>query len=285
MGMIGKLLAYVALYAAVALMLGIYRPDVVAAAAIAIGIAITYLAASYSRRFVHVSSAYGSLAWSSGLFLVFLLTMFAVESGEAVWAAALYTIYMALGLAVVAIVGAKRYVAVIQNVRVRDVLIGVLLGIVVSWFAYAVPLQVVPLIGPTAQVLSVGDFATGVFIAMLYIVAIPEEFMGRVFAFHAGATTVDLFSASVAATVLGYALHAVSRYPDTAVLAVITLVWSAITAYYAFTRCLFGSVLMHAVYNTMIVLMSLCGAVPVFIPSLVAAIAIVVYLVRGGAHV
>jgi hypothetical protein len=282
--MIGRLLAYIALYAAMALMLGIYRPDAVAAAAMVIGATVTYLAARYSERFEHVASAYGSLAWSSGLFLLFLLTEFAVESGQSVWAAALYTIYMALGLATAAIIGAKRYASVMQNTRLRDVLLGVLLGIVIAWMAYAVPLQVAPLIGPTTQVLSIGDFATGVFITMLYLVAIPEEFMGRVFAFHAGATTVDVFSASVAATVLGYALHAVSRYPNTAVLAVITLVWSAITAYYALTRCLLGSVLMHAVYNTMIVLMSVYSALPVFIVSLIAAVAIVVYLVRGGAN-
>jgi hypothetical protein len=282
MGMIGRILAYIALYSAVALMLGIYRPDAVAAAAMAIGATITYLAAVYGGRFTHVPSVYGNLSWSSGLFLLFLLTYFAVLSGESVWAAALYAIYIALGIATIGIIGAKEYRAVMQNTRPRDVLLGVLLGIVASWFAYAVPLQVVPLIGPATQVLSVGDFATAVFITMLYIVAIPEEFMGRVFAFHAGATTVDLFSASVAATVLGYALHAVTRYPDAGVLAVITLVWSLVTAYYAFTRCLFGSVLMHAVYNTLIVLMYEYGALPVFIPSLVAAVAIAVYVVRGG---
>jgi len=284
MGVIGRILAYVALYAAMALMLGMYRPDALAAAAMVIGATITYLAARYGERFAHVASAYGSLAWSSGLFLLFLLTYFAVASGESVWAAALYTMYMALGLGVAAIIGAKEYRAVMQNTRPRDVALGVILGIVAAWLAYAVPLQVAPLIGPTTQVLSVGDFAVGVFIVMLYIVAIPEEFMGRVFAFHAGATTVDLLSASVAAAVLGYALHAVSRYPNTGVLAVITLVWSLITAYYALTRCLFGSVLMHAVYNSMIVLMEVYGALPVFIPSLIAAIAIAVYVARSGGH-
>jgi hypothetical protein len=284
MGVIGRVLAYIALYSAVALMLGIYRPDAVAAAAMAIGATVTYLAARYGQRFVHVASAYGSLAWSSGLFLLFLLTYFAVSSGEAVWGSALYTIYMALGLGTIAIIGAKEYRAVMQNTRPRDVALGVLLGIVAAWFAYAVPLQVAPLIGPTTQVLSVADFATSVFIVMLYIVAIPEEFMGRVFAFHAGATTVDMFSASVAAAVLGYALHAVTRYPNTALLAVITVVWCLITAYYAFTKCLFGSVLMHAVYNTMIVLMDVCGAVQVFIPSLVVAAALAVYVARSGGH-
>jgi len=279
--MIGRVLAYVALYAAIALMLGIYRPDAVAAAAMVVGAAATYLAAMYGKRFEHVASAYGSLSWSSGLFLLFLLTLHAVLSREPVWASALYAIYTVLGLATIGIIGAKEYRAVMQNTRLRDVLLGVLLGIVAAWLAYAVPLQVAPLIGPTAQVLSV-DAAVGLFIVMLYIVAIPEEFMGRVFAFHAGATTVDLVSASVAAAVLGYALHAVSRYPNTAVLAVITLVWCAVTAYYALTRCLFGSVLMHAVYNTVIVLMDVYGALSVFIPSLVVAAAMAIYIVRGG---
>jgi hypothetical protein len=282
--MIGRVIAYIALYSAIALMMSVYAPSVEAAFAVVAGALVTYAAARLGNRFEHVASAYGSLAWSSGLFLVFLLTMYAVGAGGGVWASALYTMYIALGVATVAIIGAKEYRAVMQNTGARDVALGVLLGIMAAWLAYAAPLQVAPLIGPTAQVLSVVDVAAALFIVMLYIVAIPEEFMGRVFAFHAGATTVDLFSASVAAAVLGYALHAVTRYPDTGVLAVITLVWCAVTAYYAFTRCLFGSVLMHAVYNTLIVLMDVYGALSVFIPSIVAAAALAVYIARSGGH-
>jgi len=277
---IGRILAYIALYTSMGIMLSIYRPDVVTAVAMVVGATATYFAAVYGKRFErHVASAYASLMWSSGLFILFFLTYFAIESGQSVWGPALYAVYMVLGVSAVAIIGAKDYAAVMQNTSIRYVLMGIGLGLVVAWFAYAVPLQVAPLIGPTTQVLSVGDFATGVFITMLYIVAIPEEF-SRVFAFHAGATTVDLFSASVAATVLGYALHAITRYPNTAVLAVVTLVWSLITAYYALTRCLFGSVMMHAVYNTMIVMSELFGALPVFIPSLIAAIVIFGYLAK-----
>jgi hypothetical protein len=283
--MIGRLLAYIALYSAVALMLSVYRPSIEVAFAVVAGALVTYAAARFGRRFEHrVASAYGSLAWSSGLFLVFLLTMHAVRSGGGVWASALYTMYIALGLGAVAVIGAKDYAAVVQNTRARDVSLGVLLGILAAWLAYAAPLQVAPLIGPTARVLGLVDLATTVFVVMLYIVAIPEEFMGRVFAFHAGATTIDLFSASVASAVLGYALHAATRYPDTGVLAVITLVWCAVTAYYAFTRCLFGSVLMHAVYNTVVVLMYDYGALPVFIPSVVVAAALAVYIARSGGY-
>jgi hypothetical protein len=278
---IGRILAYIALYTAVGVMLGIYIPDAVTAVAMVVGATATYFAALYGKRFErHVASAYASLMWSSGIFMLFFLTYFAVESGQTVWGPALYAIYMVLGVSVAAIIGAKDYAAVMQNTRADYVLMGIGLGIVVAWLAYAVPLQVAPLIGPATQVLSIGDFATCVFITMLYIVAIPEEFMGRVFAFHAGATTVDLFSASVAAAVLGYALHAVTRYPDTGVLAVITLVWCAVTAYYAFTRCLLGSVLMHAVYNTVVVLMTEFGALNVFIPSLIVAIVIFGYVAK-----
>jgi len=274
--MIGRILAYIALYTSMGVMLGIYRPDAVTAVAMVVGATATYFAALFGKRFERrVASAYASLMWSSGLFMLFFLTYFAVESGQNVWSLA-YTIYMVLGVSAAAIIGAKDYAAVMQNTRADYVLMGIGLGMVAAWLAYAVPLQIAPLIG----LLSIGDFATGVFITMLYIVAIPEEFMGRVFAFHAGATTVDLFSASVAATVLGYALHAITRYPSAGVLAVVTLVWSLITAYYAWSKCLFGSVLMHAVYNTMIVLMSEFGALPVFIPSLIAAIAIFGYVAK-----
>jgi hypothetical protein len=264
-------------------MLSLYVPGAASAVAVVIGVAATYLAARLGRGFEHVASVYGSLAWSSGLFLIFLLTVLAVESGESVWASALYAIYIVVGLGVAAVIGAKEYRAVVQSTRARDVALGVLLGAVIAWLAYAAPLQVAPLVGPATRILSIGDFAVGVFIIMVYMVAIPEEFMARVFAFHAGATTVDLFSASVAAAVLGYALHAVRYpYPYDGALAVVVLVWCAVTAYYALTRCLLGSVLMHAVYNTVVVLMSVYGALSVFIPSLVVAAALAVYCSYGG---
>jgi hypothetical protein len=41
---------------------------------------------------------------------------------------------------------------------------------------------------------------------------------------------------------------------------------------------------MHAVYNTLIVLMDVYGALNVFIPSMVAAAAIAVYIARSGEH-
>jgi len=273
-----KLLAYLALYSAVAIMLSVYPPDVLNIAAVAIGAAVTYAAARCGGRFERrVTSVYASLAWSSCMLLVFFVTVFTISSGLDVAPFLLYILYVLLGVSLVAVVGAKDYRAVMQSVRHSA--LGALLGIVVAWAAYAVPISVAPVVGVSTPAL---DVVTCVFVLMLYLVAIPEEMLGRVFAFHVGATTVDLASASVAAAVLGYALHAITRYPAFGVLALVTVVWSLVTAFYAYTRSLVGAVLFHAVYNTVVTLMFSYGVLPVFIPSLVVAAALAVYVARGG---
>ena len=278
--MVLKLLAYLALYSAVAIMLSVYPPDVLSIAAVAIGAAVTYAAARCGGRFERrVTSVYASLAWSSCMLLVFFVTMFTISSGLDVAPFLLYVLFVLLGVSLAAVVGAKDYRAVMQSVSLRYAALGALLGIVVAWAAYAVPISVVPVVGVSTPAL---DVVTCVFVLMLYLVAIPEEFMGRVFAFHVGATTVDLASASVAAAVLGYALHAITRYPAFGVLALVTVVWSLVTAFYAYTRSLVGAVLFHAVYNTVVTLMFSYGVLPVFIPSLVVAAALAVYIARGG---
>lgn len=278
--MVLKLLAYLALYSAVAIMLSVYPPDVLSIAAVAIGAAVTYAAARCGGRFERrVTSVYASLAWSSCMLLVFFVTMFTISSGLDVAPFLLYVLYVLLGVSLAAVVGAKDYRAVMQSVSLRYAALGALLGIVVAWAAYAVPISVAPVVGVSTPAL---DVVTCVFVLMLYLVAIPEEFMGRVFAFHVGATTVDLASASVAAAVLGYALHAITRYPAFGVLALVTVVWSLVTAFYAYTRSLVGAVLFHAVYNTVVTLMFSYGVLPVFIPSLVVAAALAVYIARGG---
>lgn len=276
--MVLKLLAYLALYSAVAIMLSVYPPDVLNIAAVAIGAAVTYAAARCGGRFERrVTSVYASLAWSSCMLLVFFVTVFTISSGLDVAPFLLYILYVLLGVSLVAVVGAKDYRAVMQSVRHSA--LGALLGIVVAWAAYAVPISVAPVVGVSTPAL---DVVTCVFVLMLYLVAIPEEMLGRVFAFHVGATTVDLASASVAAAVLGYALHAITRYPAFGVLALVTVVWSLVTAFYAYTRSLVGAVLFHAVYNTVVTLMFSYGVLPVFIPSLVVAAALAVYVARGG---
>jgi hypothetical protein len=275
-----KLLAYLALYSAVAIMLSVYPPDVLSIAAVAIGAAVTYAAARSGGRFERrVTSVYGSLAWSSCILLVFFVTVFTIRSGLDVAPYLLYVLYVLLGVSLAAVVGAKDYRAVLQSVSLRYAALGALLGIVVAWAAYAVPISVAPVVGVSTPAL---DVVSTVFVLMLYLVAIPEEFMGRVFAFHVGAATVDLASASVAAAVLGYALHAITRYPAFGVLALVTVVWSLVTAFYAYTRSLVGAVLFHAVYNTVVTLMFSYGVLPVFIPSLVVAVALAVYIARGG---
>jgi membrane protease YdiL (CAAX protease family) len=282
--MVVRFICYFALYAAIAIMLSMYIPDALAAVGIVVGVVVTYLAALYGKRFRYrVTSVYGGLMWASGLLLLFYLTYYAILSGVDAMTYVLYAVFVVFGVSAAAVVGAKEYAAVLQNVRVDYVLLGVVCGVVAGWFAYSIPCSILPVVGlvePLASTGSLGfDLVTVVFVVMLFIVAIPEEFI-RLFAFHIGGVTVDLFSGGLAATVLGYALHAITRYSNPSVLLVVTLVWALITAFYAFTRSLIGSIMFHAVYNTVVVFMYV-DVLATFLVSLAIAAACLVFVVKG----
>jgi membrane protease YdiL (CAAX protease family) len=283
--MVVRFICYFALYAAIAIMLSMYIPDALAAVGIVVGVVVTYLAALYGKRFRHrVTSVYGGLMWASGLLLLFYLTYYSILSGVDAMAYVLYAVFVVFGVSAAAVVGAKEYAAVLQNVRVDYVLLGVVCGIVVAWFAYSIPCSILPIVGLVETLGPAGslgfDLVTAVFVVMLFVVAIPEEFMARLFAFHIGGVTVDLFSGGLAATVLGYALHAITRYSNPSVLLVVTLVWALITAFYAFTRSLIGSIMFHAVYNTVVVFMYV-DVLATFLVSLAIAAACLVFVVKG----
>jgi len=278
--MVVKFLCYVALYTAITIMLSIYMPDITNVFALVVGVGITVLASRLAHRFEKRTSVYGSLAWSSGLFLLFFLVYYSYGAVSDVFVYIIYIVFLLLGLASIAVVGAKDYRVVLQNVSSVYVALGVVFGIVTAWFAYAIPCSVestIPIIGITTSVDPVA-----MLVLMIFIVAIPEEFMGRLFAFHVGATTLDIYSGAIAATVLGYALHAITRYPNFMVLAIVTVVWSLITAFYVYTRSLVGAVVYHAVYNTVIICSSMYGVLPVFYVTLPIVIALSVLIVRGG---
>jgi CAAX amino terminal protease family. len=285
---LSKVLSYIALVSALTIMLHDYMPSFEALMAIVASIMVVSIATAYYRRFEHrVHSVYGALAWSSGLFLVYYLTRYAVYQGGTF--ALLYTIYLVLGVSSIAVVAAKSYGVALQNVNPRYALLGAVLGIVTGWFVMAIPLNVVPLIGATVSSLasfgatvSAFDVSVATFIVMLYLVAVPEEMLGRVFGFHVGAIALSPSCASVASVILGYALHAITRYPDFGSLIIVTVVWSLVTAFYASTRSLIGAVLFHATYNTVVVVASIYGVFNVFIATLPIVLAVAVYVLTGG---
>jgi len=279
--MLVRILSYIALYSAISIMLSLYIPDAINVVTIVLSIAVVVFAAVRGGRFDRrVSSVYGSLAWSSGILLLFFVTYFAVVSAG-VFTYVLYSLFLLFGLAI-SVIAAKNYGAVLQNVSSVYAVYGVVFGIVTAWFACAVPASVLPVIGSVDGVVSV-DSVFSIAILMMYLVAIPEEFMARLFAFHIGASTVDVFSGAVAAVVLGYALHAITRYPNFVVLAIVTVVWGLITAFYAYTRSLVGAVLYHCVYNVVVICMYIYGVLTTFIVTLpiVASLAASVYLVKS----
>ena len=277
--MVVRFLSYVALYAAIAIMLSIYMPDIVNVFALVVGVCCVVIAARLSGRFERrVYSVYGSLSWSSGLFLLFFLTYYAVYSGD-VFVYILYLMFLLLGLGSIGVIGAKDYRAVLQNVSVKYIALGVVFGVVTAWFAYAIPCSIAPTVGFIG---SASIDPVTILILMMFIVAIPEEFMGRIFAFHVGAVNLDLYSGAIASVVLGYALHAITRYSNLMVLAVVTVVWALITAFYAYTRNVTATVVYHTIYNVVVICSSIYGVLPVFYVTLPIVIGLAAYVVRGG---
>ena len=98
-------------------------------------------------------------------------------------------------------------------------------------------------------------FGIGIeFLMMLFVVAVPEELMARVFYLRMGSAVTDVFTAGLLTMVAGYAMHAVTRYDieyGSLVLLVITIVWLIFSIVYM-RHGLLGSIAAHAVYNTLI---------------------------------
>ena len=110
------------------------------------------------------------------------------------------------------------------------------------------------LVGPITSQLEQWFGIGAEFLAMLFIVAVPEELMGRVFYMKMGSAVTDPFTAGLITLVSGYAMHAVSRYDieyGTLVLFVLTIVWLILTIVYV-RHGLLGSIAAHATYNTLI---------------------------------
>jgi hypothetical protein len=103
----------------------------------------------------------------------------------------------------------------------------------------------------------------GEFLFMLFFVAIPEEFLARVFFFNVGSNVVTAPLAGLLMITTWYALHGVTRYflpYGSLVLFVITLGGLVLLLSYGLYGFL-SAVFTHAIYNTLIDLMVYYGSV------------------------
>jgi len=98
-------------------------------------------------------------------------------------------------------------------------------------------------------------FGIGIeFLMMLFVVAVPEELMARVFYLRMGSAVTDVFTAGLLTMVAGYAMHAMTRYDieyGSLVLLIITVVWLIFSVVYM-RHGVLSSIAAHAVYNTLV---------------------------------
>jgi len=103
----------------------------------------------------------------------------------------------------------------------------------------------------------------GEFLLMLFFVAIPEEFLARVFFFNVGSNVVTAPLAGLLMITTWYALHGVTRYflpYGSLVLFAITLGGLVLLLSYGLYGFL-SAIFTHAIYNTLIDLMVYYGSV------------------------
>lgn len=207
-------------------------------------------------------------AWISIALLLYLMTVETIFSGLG---ATLYIAFIVVAAALIGLLNED-----IPKYRLVDHEVSSSLafarGIIYGLYAYAIATIILALgiglgsmssiapqilVGPiTVQLHEL--FGIGIeFLLMVFIVAVPEELMARVFYFKMGSTVLDPVTAALLTLVTGYGMHAVTRYGieyGSLVLFVITLVWLILTICYV-RHGLLGSIAAHATYNTMITAM------------------------------
>jgi len=230
---------------------------------------IAVLAADRAAYWVTIRNKVVVASWLSIALLLYLLTIETIFSGLG---ATLYVSFIVVAAALIGLLNED-----IPKYRLVDHEVGNALafarGVIYGLYAYAIATIVLALgigLGSMSRIapkLFVGPvtvqleewFGIGVeFLLMVFLVAVPEELMARVFYFKMGSAVLDPVTAALLTLVTGYGMHAVTRYGieyGSLVLFVITLVWFILTICYV-RHGLLGSVAAHAVYNTMITAMS-----------------------------
>jgi len=263
-----KLFAYLFVYGIILVtLLQDYPPkDVYSSVAVALcvgGAAILAVATLNRAAFwIDIENPYVVGGWVSlALFLYILLEI--TPYGEE-----LYTFFILAAAAIVGLLNIDRpkYVLVqheptSSSAFVRGMMWGLLSYVAASLIlTWAIGLENV---GATMRLAYIGPltlqleewFDIGItFLIMLFIVAVPEEIMARVFYFRMGSAVTDVFTASLLTLVTGYAMHAYSRYDieyGTLALLVIVVVWLMITLAYV-RHGILASIAAHATYNSLI---------------------------------
>jgi hypothetical protein len=123
----------------------------------------------------------------------------------------------------------------------------------------------------------------GVFLLMVFFVAIPEELLSRVFYLNVGSSVITAPVASVVMITTWYSLHAVTRYflpYGSLVLFIITFGGLVITLSYMLYGFI-SAVFTHATYNTLIILSEDFGSAMLVVAVVLILINFLVARARG----
>jgi len=266
--MILRWLGYIFVYAIVIITMIIDYPIILdqfgyaTAAMILLAPFIIYLTA-YNRAayWVTIRNVYVVAAWISSSLLLYLFTKYGILNG--LTGALIYTMFILVAIGIVGLLNtdkAKYVVLQHEPIEFESFARGITYGFI-SFAAAMAMLRLaiaavdprVMLIGPvTSQLAEAGIGAE--FLIILFLVAVPEELMARVFYFKFGSAVLDPITASILVAVTGYSFHAVTRYgiPEASiVLLILTAVWIILTVSYV-RHGLLGAVAAHATYNTLI---------------------------------
>jgi len=244
---------------------------------------------SMNRIFFHLKlkNMYIEASWLSLALLLFLFTAWSIymDAGEL-----LYVVFIVVAVATIGLLNIDKPKNILLQEEPKSTLAflrGVIYGAIAFFFAILTAVGIIPSsigIGSIKQHLIVGPVSTQLYdvfglgyeyLLMLFIVAVPEELMGRVFYMRFGASVIDVFTASILTAVSGYAMHGITRYGldyGSQVLFIITVVWILFTIAYV-RHGLLCSISAHATYNTLITALEY-GAIPYALSILIIGIII-----------
>jgi len=230
-----------------------------------------------NRAIYHISidNVYVVCAWLSMILLMYLTTLWGIYSGAA---ALLYLVFVVLAVTIIGLLNLDKAKYILLQIEpqsslsfMRGVAYGVLswalaMIVVVSGLVSSASLVVGPVSAWLKDLVGLGIE----YLIMLFLIAIPEELMARVFCFKFGSAVLDVYTSALVTLVSGYSLHAITRYSldyASLVLFIITLVWLIFTIAYV-RHGFLAAISAHATYNILI------SAVEYGLPVLVVAIII-----------
>ena len=255
------------------------------------------LAAQLRPQFmVDIKNVYFNSAWLAISFIFFEFSVFAL-SYEVIapqWGDAVYLFSVLAGAVLIGLLNADTAINALATMEiggyslgsiVRGMMLGAAMYFVaqlisgISGYSIAQQLYVGYLTNRLLQWEEVYEVIT-IFFIMLFFVAIPEEFLARVFYLKLGSQVLDPYTAGVTMLAVWYGLHAVTRwgwFGGDVALFIITLggvILGVTYMLYGF----FAAIFAHATYNTLIYLWDYVsrGVFPQYTDIAVAAAIVII---------